>query len=229
MRAFFVNILSAFIPVKKYRRIFRERFSTPCHVHYNAQEEAEFLHFFNSKNHHTVLLKNGVRLYQGTYVDAGAKIGRRTYLNAQAVIDGSVTLGRYCSVGPRCMIGAAPHPISFLSTSPEIYHAHGPAAWNPNCRTVIGHDVWLGAGALVKSGVKIGNGAIIGAGAVVTKDVPPYAIVGGVPARLLRYRFDKKTIEQLEKSAWWNLPHAEIIRLPFTSVTQSLAQLQNKK
>lgn len=229
MRAFFVNILSACIPVKKYRRQFRERFSTACPVRYNPQEEAEFVRFFNSKNFRTVLLQNGVRLFQGCYVDRGAKIGRRTYLNMYSYIEGNVTLGRYCSVGMRCVIGASAHPTEFLSTSPEVYHARTLADWNPVCHTQIGHDVWVGAGAIVKGGVKIGNGAIIGAGAVVTKDVPPYAIVGGVPARVLRYRFDEATIEQLEKSAWWELPHEKIIQLPYTSVAQSLAQLNNKK
>ena len=72
-------------------------------------------------------------------------------------------------------------------------------------RTIIGHDVWIGHRAIVKAGVTIGTGAVIGAGAVVTKDVPAYAIVVGVPSQIIRYRFDKQMIEELISVEWWNL------------------------
>ena len=76
---------------------------------------------------------------------------------------------------------------------------------------VIGNDVWIGSKATVFGGVKVGNGAVIAAGAVVTKDVPPYSVVGGVPARLIRYRFEKEEIELFEKYQWWNLQD-EVLR-----------------
>ena len=75
---------------------------------------------------------------------------------------------------------------------------------------VIGHDVWIGHGAVIMPGVHIGNGAIIGSNAVVTKDVPSYAIVAGTPAKILKYRFSKKTITQLEEIAWWHWNHSTL-------------------
>ena len=72
-------------------------------------------------------------------------------------------------------------------------------------KTIIGNDVWIGDQCFIKAGVKVGDGAVIGAHAVVTHDVPPYAIVGGVPARVIRYRFDEETINSLLNSEWWNL------------------------
>ena len=73
-------------------------------------------------------------------------------------------------------------------------------------RVILGNDVWVGSHVLINGGVHIGNGACIAAGAVVVKDVPPYAIVGGVPAKIIRYRFPKEVIDRLESIQWWNLP-----------------------
>ena len=73
-------------------------------------------------------------------------------------------------------------------------------------KVIIGNDVWIGSHALILGGVKIGDGAVIGAGAVVTKDVPPYAVVGGVPARIIKYRFSQEIIDKLLEIKWWNLP-----------------------
>ncbi|WP_321471601.1 DapH/DapD/GlmU-related protein [Halarcobacter sp.] len=77
-------------------------------------------------------------------------------------------------------------------------------------KVIIGHDTWIGHGAVIMPGVKVGNGAIIGSNAVVTKDVPPYAIVAGVSAKILKYRFSKDIIDKLEEIAWWNWSHEEI-------------------
>jgi len=122
----------------------------------------------------------------------------------------NTTVGRFCSVASRVIVGGARHPIEYVSTSP-VFLAHKESIkkkfsrhdyrWEP--KTVIGHDVWIGEGVYVKGGVTIGVGAVIGMGSVVTKDVPPYAIYAGNPARLIRYRFSDDVIAGLLKSRWW--------------------------
>ena len=79
-----------------------------------------------------------------------------------------------------------------------------PNAVNPKKRTIIGNDVWMGHGAIIKAGITVGDGTIVGAGAIVVKDVPPYAVVGGVPAKVLKYRFSEDMINDLLTTQWWN-------------------------
>ncbi|WP_370976719.1 CatB-related O-acetyltransferase [Enterobacter roggenkampii] len=95
---------------------------------------------------------------------------------------------------------------------------------------IIGNDVWIGDGAFIKNGVTIGDGAIIGAKAVVTKNIPPYAIVAGIPAEVIGYRFDEKTICSLLESKWWNLPDDTIRQIPFDDIEKAvefLASINN--
>lgn len=128
-------------------------------------------------------------------------IGDYSYVNKGAIIASGI-IGKYCSIAAYCQIGLDEHPIDKVSTSPFTYDSKN---WdNFQNPPIIGNDVWIGGNVLVMQGVKIGDGAILAAGAVVTKDVPPYAIVGGVPARILRKRFEENTIENLVKSAWWD-------------------------
>lgn len=128
----------------------------------------------------------------------------------------AASVGKFCSVAPNCKIGLAAHSVNFLSTSPIFTEAKNGTghSWtkknffNPSLPVSVGNDVWIGERALILGGVNVGNGAVIGAGAVVTKDVPAYAVVAGVPARLIRYRFPAEKIAALEKERWWELPES---------------------
>ena len=129
-------------------------------------------------------------------------------------------IGKFCSIacGVKFLFNSANHTLKSLSsyTFPLFYEdwdlekSNVATAWDNKGDIVIGNDVWIGYEAVIMAGVHIGNGAIIAARAVVTKDVPAYTIVGGVPARPIRKRFDEDTIHKLEASQWWNWPTEKI-------------------
>ena len=131
-----------------------------------------------------------------------------------------LVIGKFCSIacGVKFLFNSANHTLKSLSsyTFPLFYEDWGleksnvATAWDNKVDIVIGNDVWIGYEAVIMAGVHIGNGAIIAARAVVTKDVPAYTIVGGVPARPIRKRFDEDTIHKLEALQWWNWPTEKI-------------------
>ena len=130
-------------------------------------------------------------------------IGRHTYIRGGEIHDIS-RIGRYCSFGQNVILGLnrRSHPLDWASTSSAVYENHSP----PPKMVDIGHDVWIGQGAVIMSGVCIGNGAVIGCNAVVLKDVEPYQIVAGNPAKPIRYRFEKEIIAALNETEWWDYP-----------------------
>jgi virginiamycin A acetyltransferase len=120
-------------------------------------------------------------------------------------------IGRFCSIASevKFIMNGGNHATDWLATYPFPIFGNGweaatPELWPMKGDTVIGNDVWIGYGALIMPGIRVGNGAIIATGSVVTKDVPAYGIVGGNPAGLIRSRFDQETVRRLEKIRWWD-------------------------
>jgi len=139
-------------------------------------------------------------------------IGDFSYIGARSKVL-NTTIGKYTGIGPDVHIGLGKHPSSdFVSTHPIFYSPKMQSGITFSNRSyfdefekiTIGNDVWVGARATILDGVDIADGAIIAAGAVVTQDVPPYAIVGGVPAKVLKYRFSRKQIDLLLQAKWWD-------------------------
>lgn len=147
-------------------------------------------------------------------------IGRYSYIGGGSLII-NTDIGAFCSIASDVCTGLAGHTMTMVSTSPiftEKYNGTG-HTWSDRDiftgkrkRIRIGNDVWIGHGAKILNEVTIGDGAVIAAGAIVTKDVEPYAIVGGVPAKAIRYRFSKEMRENLLASEWWNLKDELLIQ-----------------
>lgn len=132
-----------------------------------------------------------------------------------------VDVGKYCSISRNVRIGLGRHPLNLISTNSIFYSQNKTAIrsdwinkinFEEHKPTKIGNDVWIGEFVTVIGGVNIGDGAVIATKSVVTKDVPPYAIVGGIPAKVLKYRFDEETIAALLQIKWWDLPDDEITK-----------------
>ncbi len=198
------KFLCSMIPCRKLRR----KISTRIVFEYNQK-----------------LLQRKCRIGYYSYVGKDVEIANR-----------ETTIGKYCSIARHACIGTSQHPTGFLSTHPVMFleMPYGPTlppesrckydGMKPPCH--IGNDVWIGRNAIVMDGVTIGDGAIVAAGAVVTKDVPPYAIVGGVPAKLIRYRFSPEIIAALLELRWWDLPMERWKDLPFDDVPRCVEELR---
>lgn len=165
---------------------------------------------------HNSLLGDKVVL-SGKFSIQDSQIGNFTSISTNSRIS-LTTIGKYCSIGPNFISGWGIHPIGGISTSPIFYstsHSTGKVFSKTNKivereRINIGNDVWIGSNCTVLDGVSVGNGCIIAAGAVVTKDVPDYAIVGGIPAKIIKYRFNDETIKELQKIKWWDFENDNI-------------------
>lgn len=172
--------------------------------------------------HPTAIIRDST-LGEWTAVGAGTSIvestiGDYTYLVDQCQVI-YAEIGRFCSIASHVRINPGNHPLWRVTSHHLTYRraAYGLGeddaeffAWRRAHPVRIGHDVWIGHGAIILPGVTIGNGAAIGAGAVVTKDVPPYTVVAGVPARIIRERFPATIAEQIERAAWWNWSRQEL-------------------
>ena len=169
-------------------------------------------------------------IHNGATADAHSKLGEYAVLFRDASLinstlgaysylqSGSVAcnaeIGKFCSIARGVDIGLSQHSISHVSSHPMFFLKNTPLPkifckrdyFITSSKTIIEHDVWIGQKAMIMSGIKIATGAVIGAGAVVTIDVPPYAIVGGIPAKIIKFRFNEHIRNQLQLSKWWEMP-----------------------
>ena len=165
------------------------------------------------------------------FVSDPTKFEKNNVLYHYPINNDKLIIGKYCSIacGAKFIFTSANHTLKSLSTFPfpiffeewNLDKKNITSAWDNKGDIVIGNDVWIGYEAIILSGVHIGDGAIIGTRAVVTKDVPPYSIVGGVPAKEIKKRFEENTINQLLQIQWWNWS--------FNKIQQYLPDIMNGK
>lgn len=155
-----------------------------------------------------------VGLYDTIYDNVSlhdCELGDFVYIQDGSIIS-NTTFGNFCSVGPQVRIGPGKHPVNYISTHPAFYSTKLQCqitfstedTFKESGKVLVGNDVWIGANALIMDDLIIGDGAIIAAGAVVTKDVDPYTIVGGVPASFIKQRFTDEEIAYLLEFKWWD-------------------------
>lgn len=188
---------------------------------------AKLLYYRIKYRKRNVKISNGCNIGFGTIFEGNNFLGRETmfygnigygsYIGANCVFSGKI--GRYCSIANNVNVVGGTHPTqSFVSTHPCFYSLLTQSGFtyvsenrfdeykyaSDKYSVVVGNDVWLGYGCMIMSGVTIGDGAIVAAGAVVTKDVEPYSIVGGVPAKVIRNRFTEEQVDFLLEFKWWD-------------------------
>lgn len=157
-------------------------------------------------------IDNHVRIFENTIIN-NSKISSFTYIGRNCLIQ-FVTIGKFCSIANDVLIGLGAHPLNLFSTSPLFYRSKNVLNYKlietdidfqDYKPIIIGNDVWIGTRVIIVGGITIGNGAVIAANAVVTKDVPPFAVVAGIPAKVIKYRSSKEVIEGILDENWWDL------------------------
>lgn len=183
----------------------------------------------NSVIDKTAAISSGVKFYRSR-IDKYSYIGRNSF-----IIDANI--GKFCCIAPGCNIGGTGHPLNWVSTS-SVFHKwdnilkknFSRHEYDIFSETVIGNDVWIATNTIIKAGVKISDGAVIGMGSVVTKDVGPYEIWAGNPARCIKKRFDDDTICKLLDMKWWDLSESELTeRAQYFNNVELFLKEYNKK
>ena len=157
------------------------------------------------------MIKSNSHILENCIIN-NSQISSFTYIGRNSLVQ-NCSIGMFCSIANNVSIGLGNHPLNLFSTSPLFYKCDNSIGvkvvekdldFKEYNTITIGNDVWIGAHAIVLDGVTIGHGAVVASNAVVTKDVPPYAIVGGVPAKVLKYRFSDEKINNLLEMRWWD-------------------------
>lgn len=211
------NLLAKLLSPWRYRA-HNSRIGPSCEVGAGAVIVSSCLRGHNRVDRGARLNQTIVDEWSAIQADAilsASEIGSNTYIGRRAMV-ASTRIGRFCSIGPNVVCGYGTHPIKWPSSSPLFYStlsqtgrsfaSDESSRFNESDQVHVGNDVWIGANAVVRNGVTIGHGAVIGAMAMVTKDVPPYAVIGGVPARILKMRFSDRNIARLLQVEWWAFP-----------------------
>jgi virginiamycin A acetyltransferase len=181
-------------------------------IYYNWKNKTRI---YNHNLPHRIKIGKKVMIRNKTEIGTDFSIGDYSYISGPINYIEAAHIGKYCSIARQCVIGVSGHPYHWVTTG-SIIHIPYYGFIDENVTqpqksaVVIGNDVWVGINAIISRGVSIGHGAIIAAGAVVTKDVEPYSIVGGSPAKHIKYRFSKEVIEQLLLINWWDWDESKL-------------------
>lgn len=218
-----------------YQEIYIDRFE-------NTTAEPAYLHQIIRLNPGARIIESRllgpVFLNRSSQIGPDVTFGKYSGMNENCFV-ARATVGAFCAFGARTAINPFNHPVDWLSIHEFQYHPRS-FDWVPEYNdfnrlertpdmfrhVTIGNDVWSGHNVNILPGVSVGDGAVIGAGSVVTKDVPPYAIVAGAPAQIRRMRFPEGTIERLLRLKWWELELSELSGLPFRDIDRCLDRIE---